>query len=366
MKVISSIQRACDSRRTAELLAIESERAAKLTAGYTCHLFPAAVAAGLGLRPVRVLCGASAGAESWGEQVVRADVCPHVKSFLGNVSRGRDLHSMIDRWVGLLTCDQMRRGMATLAGALGKEVSSLHAPATRTAEAGEYFALQVRKFVEDSERRDGRAFDSAVALAWQQSYDEAARVLASAAWSGTVSPLDLHHLFHLLFISDPLGLAAFFTDTMASAEPFRPERTVVLTGSPLAFEDTVLLEDLEARRIAVIPLHCTGLNAVEDGPALVGPDDAVSALALQAFRRPACMRSRPNGEVYERITAAIADTGASGMIVKCLTFCDHWYTERERMRRTFDLPVLVFDSDYALGGSERLRSRIDAFAEMLG
>jgi benzoyl-CoA reductase/2-hydroxyglutaryl-CoA dehydratase subunit BcrC/BadD/HgdB len=366
MKVLSNIQQACAARREAELASVKRDRAAgRKIAGYTCHIFPAAVAAGLGMRPVRLLCGASAESESWGEQVVRADVCPHVKSLLGNASRAKDLHGGIDRWIGLLTCDQMRRGMAALAGPLGKEVASLHVPATRTPEAGEYYALQMRKFVEDCEERDDRAFDQAAARAWQDAFDQATAVLARAAWSATVSPLDLHHLFHLLFISEPKGLAEFFADTLAEAEPFRAKRTAVLTGSPLAYEDTVLLEDLEQRGIAVIPLNCTGLNSVEDGPDRKGPADAISGLALRAFRRPACMRARPNAEVYDRIRGAIARTGAAGVIMKSLTFCDHWYTERERMRNTFGLPVLVFDSDYAAGGNERLLSRIDAFAEML-
>jgi benzoyl-CoA reductase/2-hydroxyglutaryl-CoA dehydratase subunit BcrC/BadD/HgdB len=314
---------------------------------------------------VRLLCGATADSQSRGEQEVRADVCPHVKSLLGNVREGRGLHGEVDLWVGLATCDPMRRGLGLLSSAMGREVYPLHLPATRTVEAEEYYAQQVGALVADLAARSGRAFDAAAALGWQREHDRAGAVLARAARAGTLSPLDLHDLFHLLFVARPEGLAAFFEEVIASATPFHAARRVVLTGSPLALEDTVLLEELVARGVGVIPLNCTGLNAVEDIAAPTATADAVRDLALQAFRRPPCARARPNRAVHDRIGTTLRQTGSAGLVVKCLTFCDLWYTERERLRGAFGVPALVFDSDYGDGGRERLLSRIDAFAEIL-
>jgi len=362
----SNLRRACAARRAAELDALRAGRAAGVpVAGYTCQAFPSAVLAGLGYRPVRLLCGATADAQSLGEREVRADVCPHVKSLLGNVRAGRGLHSEVDLWIGLSTCDPMRRGLGLLSSALGREVYPLHLPTTRTAEAEEYYAQQVGTLVTDLASRSGRTFDAAAALSWHLGYDPAAGVLSRAARSGELSPLDLHHLFHLLFVARPEGLAEFFEETISAAPPFRPAHRVVLTGSPVALEDTVLLEELETRGIGVIPLNCTGLNAVEETEPRPDTADVVRDLAVRAFRRPPCARARPNRVVHDRIGATLSETGAAGLIVKCLTFCDLWYTERERLRGAFGLPVLVFDSDYGEGGRERLLSRIDAFLEIL-
>jgi benzoyl-CoA reductase/2-hydroxyglutaryl-CoA dehydratase subunit BcrC/BadD/HgdB len=360
------VRQACVARREAELDALSAARATGVrVAGYTCQAFPAAVLAGLGYRPVRLLCGATADSQSRGEREVRADVCPHVKSLLGNVRTGHGLHGEVDLWIGLATCDPMRRGLGLLASAMGREVYPLHLPATRTAEAEEYFAQQVGTLVTDLAARSGRSFDVAAARAWQREHDRAAAVLGRAARAGTLSPLDLHHLFHLLFVARPAGLAEFFEETIAAAPPYRAAHRVVVTGSPVALEDTALLEELEARDIGIVPLNCTGLNAVEDCEAPEATADVVRDLALRAFRRPPCARARPNRAVFERIAATLRETGASGLIVTCLTFCDLWYTERERLRGAFGLPVLVFDSDYGDGGRERLLSRIDAFTEIV-
>lgn len=364
MKTLSDNE--CSLRAAEELDTLKRERTSGVkTVGYTCHAFPAAILAGLGLRPVRILCGTTADSESAGEKIVRADVCPLVKSLLGNVAERKGLHAMTDLWIGLYTCDQMRRGLNSLSEELGQEVHPIQLPATRTDEAARYYAWQVKRIVADIEARHGLRFDEERALLWQSAYDEAAAVLSRLARSGKISPLTLHQMFHLLFTAQPFGLAGFFEKIIAGPAAFRQKKTVLLTGSPLTLEDTALLEELENRGFGVIPLNCTGLNAVESEEYTIKGEDTITSLALAAFHRPPCARARPNTVVYDRIRHSLAETGAAGMIVKCLKFCDLWYTERERMRKTFDLPVLVFDSDYAEGGRERLFSRIDAFLEML-
>lgn len=365
MKNNSEIRRRCEDRLSSELGALKEFRASGgKVAGYTCHMFPAAVAAGLDLWPIRVLCGTSADSETAGERVVRADVCPHVKSLIGNTLENKGLHAEIDLWIGLQTCDQMRRGMDVISQRLGKEVHPIQVPATQTQEAAEYYALQVRRFVSDIEARYGISFCDEHALKWRHAEEKAATVLSKAARSGSISPSDLHAMFHLFFVARPFGLAEFFEEAIAASEIFRPSKRVILAGSPLTKEDTELFEELESMGIGVIPLNCTGLNTVEYGDN-VYHDDLISSLTYTAFNLPSCIRSRPNNEVYTRISETITATGAAGVIVKCLKFCDLWYTERERFRKTFDIPVLIFDSDYAAGGRERIATRIDAFLDML-
>lgn len=364
--IVSEIRKACTARLAEEIDAIKKHRASGLKVlGYTCHAFPAAVAAGLGLWPVRVLCGTSSDAESSGEKVVRPDVCPLVKSLLGNVLEKRGLHAEVDIWIGLYTCDQMRRGMNCLSQDLGKEVHPVQLPSTRTVEAADYYASQIRRFVSDIEARYNFNFNSEAAIKWQRERMAAATVLSLAARSGKISPLDLHIMFHLFFIARPNGLAAFFENLINTYAGFKSKRNIVLAGSPLSFEDTALLETLEKHGFSIIPLNCTGLNSLEGLDVPANNSDLPCSLAINAFNMPPCSRARPNDSVYKRISETLISAKASGLIVKCLKFCDHWYTERERMRRTFNIPVMVFDSDYAKGGNERVINRVEAFLETL-
>jgi benzoyl-CoA reductase/2-hydroxyglutaryl-CoA dehydratase subunit BcrC/BadD/HgdB len=335
-----------------------------------CHAFPAAAIAGLGLRPVRLQCGVSAASESEGERLVRADACPLVKSMLGNISAMRGLHAEIDMWIGLHTCDQMRRAHYLMSSELGQEVYPIQLPATRTEEAAGYYASQVRRLVNDITAIHGPSFDPEAAGRWHDDQAAAAEVLSRAARSGGISPLDLHAMFHLFHVARPGGLADFYRKTIDMAPAYESDLVIVLAGGPLALEDTVVLEALQDHGVSVIPLNCTGLNSVEtentdtthshaDGI------DVIERLALESFKTPPCARARPNATVFERIGKTLEQSGASGLLVKCLKFCDHWYTERKRLEGAFDLPVLVMDSVYAEGGRERLLGRTEAFIETL-
>lgn len=359
----------CRNRFVEELDAVRTAGGSGLkVCGYLCQAFPSAVAAGLGIRPVRLHCGVSATSESDGERHVRADVCPLVKSMLGNISSGSGLHRAVDIWIGLLTCDQMRRALMGLSENFGLEVHPIQLPATRTDESAAYYAEQIHRFVSDVNALHGLKFNHDEALNWHKESGAAASVLIKASRDMSISPLLLHAMFHLYFICRPDGLAGFFDETISSAPPFPARGKVVITGSPIAYEDTVLFEVLDRRGISALPLNCTGLNSVEprnDAISDIADGRLVEQMALEAFWRAPCARSRPNAAVYERLKENIKTSGAAGVIVKCLKFCDLWYTERERMREELDVPVLVLDTVYAEGERERLISRVEAFIETL-
>jgi benzoyl-CoA reductase/2-hydroxyglutaryl-CoA dehydratase subunit BcrC/BadD/HgdB len=150
-------------------------------------------------------------------------------------------------------------------------------------------------------------------------------------------------------------------------EPFEPRFKIATVGGVSCEEDEELYTFLAEKGACAVPLNCTGLNALEGvQPIEDCPDESiVEVLAARSFNSPACIRQRPNNDVYERISRTAAEVGASGIILKTLPFCDLWFSEKERMKASFDLPVLVLDSDYGVGTRERVRARCEAFLETL-
>jgi benzoyl-CoA reductase/2-hydroxyglutaryl-CoA dehydratase subunit BcrC/BadD/HgdB len=367
---VSSALEACRERHNAELEAIRADRASDAkVAGYLCQAFPAPVVAGLGLRPLRLHCGVSSRSMSDGERHLRADACPLVKSLLGNISSKHGFHAEVDIWAGLLTCDQMRRAIFMLSDEFGLEVHPIQLPATRSMEAAHYYAGQVKRFISDIEKLHGLRFDPEKALSWHDASMAAASVLTKAARSMDLSPLLLHAMFHLYFICRPYGLAEFFEELITSEPSFHCNSRMVVTGSPVAYEDTVLFEVLDEAGVSALPLNCTGLNAIESDKAamssITDDDRQVEHMALEAFWRAPCARARPNTSMHERLKDNVRTSGATGVILKCLKFCDLWHTEHIRMGKGLDVPLLVLDSVYAEGERERLRSRVEAFVETL-
>ena len=114
-------------------------------------------------------------------------------------------------------------------------------------------------------------------------------------------------------------------------------------------------------------MNCSGLHSVQDVCDLTGvPDDSViETLARSTFRSAPCIRRRPNDQVYEQLAETVNKTAAAGIILKTLPFCDLWYSEKERMKQTFPVPLLVLDSGYGEGVQNKNTGRIEAFVESL-
>jgi len=135
----------------------------------------------------------------------------------------------------------------------------------------------------------------------------------------------------------------------------------------LCNEDDTLIKILSERNVCSIPLNCTGLNMVEGLESIkeVSDKEIIASLSRIIYRMHSCIRVRPNTKVYDRIAEALDKTKAKGIIQKTLSFCDLWYTEKERMKQSFDVPVLVYDSTYGEGEVERVTTRIETFLEAL-
>ncbi len=52
--------------------------------------------------------------------------------------------------------------------------------------------------------------------------------------------------------------------------------------------------------------------------------------------------------------------------MKCLSFCDLWFTEKVRLKERYSLPVLVMDSGLKTGERERVAMRVETFIQSLG
>ncbi|MBN2587501.1 MAG: 2-hydroxyacyl-CoA dehydratase [Candidatus Fermentibacteraceae bacterium] len=361
----SPLQRACRDRIADELDSIRRFReGGGKTLGYLCCGFPEPVAAGLGLRPLRILHGASGQMEDAGGSLVRPDICPFIKVVLGGIFAGSEPFCLVDLWMGLATCDHTRRCFSRIAETAA--VHTVQLPSTRTGKAGGYYGWQMTEFVRQAERLLDVVYSPDTVMEHAAARCAAGKVLAEAALGGSLSPMDLHCLFHLFHLSDPKGLDETLRSLLKLADEFSPRFMVALTGGALTLEDTHILHLLEEKRVGVLPLGCSGLQSVPFAgmnglPVSASPE----GLADESFRSLRCPRSRPNDETFDYIGEAVRISGCSGILVKTLKFCDLWFTERERLRERMDVPVLVIDTSYGEGEAPRQRNRVESFLETL-
>ena len=152
-----------------------------------------------------------------------------------------------------------------------------------------------------------------------------------------------------------------------------PEGTkrILITGTPLAIPNWKLHHIIETSGAAVVCEEmCTGTryfeNLVDETQTTL--DDQYMALAKR-YMKNNCACFTPNTGRIEDILRLAKEYDVDGVIDVNLKFCSIYDIEGysvEKALKEAGIPVLGIETDYTDTDAEQLRTRIEAFVEMLG
>ncbi|MCX7720504.1 MAG: 2-hydroxyacyl-CoA dehydratase family protein [Dictyoglomus thermophilum] len=166
-------------------------------------------------------------------------------------------------------------------------------------------------------------------------------------------------------LGDPLFILSLLTgNSFTSSRPIRNSNglRVYLLSSMFPLDFVNYLSELG---IEVIYLDaCFGGNSLEEIKNYY--EDPFYALSKYYLRRVTCVR---NLDQEKRINL-IKDLKGNidGVIIYLLKFCDPLIYQVGRLREALkglDLPVLLIEDDYTLGNKGQIRTRVEAFMEMI-
>ncbi|MBU1740031.1 MAG: 2-hydroxyacyl-CoA dehydratase family protein [Proteobacteria bacterium] len=129
-----------------------------------------------------------------------------------------------------------------------------------------------------------------------------------------------------------------------------------------------LFQTIEAAGASVVLFDtCHGLKhyttLVEGGP------DPIIDLATRYLLRPSCGRLPGRRARLDRVGQLIDEYAIDGLIHSGLTYCDYSLFETpplEDFLKANQVPLLVLENDYLWSDAERLKTRIEAFLEVVG
>jgi benzoyl-CoA reductase/2-hydroxyglutaryl-CoA dehydratase subunit BcrC/BadD/HgdB len=159
---------------------------------------------------------------------------------------------------------------------------------------------------------------------------------------------------------------------VAAGEGVVPASTlrVLVSGSPMAVPNWKLHQLLETSGAVVVGEEsCTGtryfanLTPTSDG-SLDGQLAAIADRQLDVH----CACFTPNSERLDDIVALAGDAAADGVVHYSLQFCQPFAVEATKVERRLaqeSIPLLRIETDYSDEDSGQLRTRIDAFLEMM-
>jgi benzoyl-CoA reductase/2-hydroxyglutaryl-CoA dehydratase subunit BcrC/BadD/HgdB len=320
--------------------------------GYACSYIPVEILSAAGVKPYRLLHGEIKLAQD-GEKLVRVDACPLVKSNISYFLEHRDEFRCL---VGATGCDMARRMFDVLGDQIDIPILVMNNPRT---DKFTIFNDEVDWLIRELEN----IFQVKItpeAIGREIEKWEAARrhyrVLDEkrSARPSLISTTDLHKAvinYHKGDIDFP---------------PFVPEKAsenhrVYFLGSALPYEANPFLALFEERLRIVGDFNCgvsRFLNVKPEEPTLTGLKQAY-------YGQPPCIVKRPNRPFYEYIGRRLKELQCKGIIAWTLDYCDSFEFELKRIESRFDLPVLRIRSDLSRSNLGQLKTRIEAFAEML-
>ena len=366
--------------RPAEL--IEAQKEGRKVFGTFCVYVPdEVVIAANGI--VTGLCG---GSQFWvpgGETVLPKNTCPLIKASVGaRLGRTCPFFRIADMYVGETTCDGKKKAYEIL----GEDVPMyvMDVPQMKREKDIVKWKDEIAEFAKKVEEFTGNAITPeklADAIRICNEKRKALKRVYDARKSKTlpISGRDALLMMQISFFDDPERcaqmcnrLADELEERIRDGISVVPEGTkrILLTGTPLAVPNWKLHNIIETSGAAVVCEEmCTGTryfeNLVDETKTTL--DEQFLALS-ERYMKNNCACFTPNTGRIDDIIRLAKEYQADGVIDCSLKFCGLYDTEKYAVTRALNeagIPVLSLETDYEDSDAEQLRTRIEAFVEML-
>ena len=367
--------------RPAEL--IEAQKNGQKVFGTFCVYVPdEIVIAANGI--VTGLCGGSQFWVSGGEKVLPKSTCPLIKASVGaRLDRTCPFFRIADMYVGETTCDGKKKAWEILGRDVPMHIMDI--PQMKREKDIRKWAEEIADFAAVVEAFTGNEIEPEKLKEAIHIVNEKRKALARVfearkAKNIPISGKDALLMMQIAFFDDPVRCAQM-TNRLADELEQRIQdgvsvfpagtKRIMVTGTPMAIPNWKLHHIIETSGAAVVCEEtCTGTRYFER---LVDEsretlEEQYQALAAR-YMGINCACFTPNTGRIEDILRLAKEYNVDGVIDVNLKFCCLYDTEGytvEAALKEAGIPVLGIETDYDDADAEQLRTRIEAFVEMLG
>ena len=329
------------------------------------------------------LCG---GSQFWvpgGEKVLPKNTCPLIKASVGaRLDRTCPFFRIADVYVGENTCDGKKKAYEIL----GEDVPMyiMDVPQMKREEDIARWAHEIEMFAAAVEEYTGNKITPEKLAETIKVVNNKRKALARVyearkADKLPISGKDALLMMQIAFFDDPVRCAEMCNKLADELEQrikdgvsVFPEGTkrILLTGTPLAIPNWKLHHIIETSGAAVVCEEmCTGTryfeNLVDETQTTL--EGQYKALA-DRYMMNNCACFTPNPGRVEDILRLAKEYKVDGVIDVNLKFCSIYDVEGftvERALKEAGIPVLGIETDYTDSDAEQLKTRIEAFVEMI-
>ncbi|MGE0085569.1 MAG: double-cubane-cluster-containing anaerobic reductase [Desulfococcaceae bacterium] len=332
---------------------------------------------------VGLCAGAEAGKED-AEKLVPRNTCALIKSFIGfKLARLCPFTESCDLVVGETTCDGKKKAYEAFAEYVPMYV--MEVPQRKNACDRDLWKSEVMRYKAELEKLTGNVITAESLKKGIQICNNRRRALQRlnrlrAAVPTPISGRDVLLINQISFYDNPVRftqsintLCDQLEERIAKKQGIVPEKTprLMLSGCPMAVPNWKLPYIIESSGAVIVGEEsCIGTRNTRD---LVDESGETLEQMINAicdrYMKIDCACFTPNTERLDNIRAMAKELNADGVIHYALMFCQPYGHEAfkvEKALKEIGIPMLSLETDYSMEDMEQLKTRVQAFTEMVG
>lgn len=335
-----------------------------------------------------VCIGLCAGAEvgsGEAEKYIPRNSCALIKAFMGFKLAGLCPYvELTDLIVGETTCDGKKKAYEIFNEITGK-VYVMELPNMKGEEGRRLWKSEIIRLAEKLEKVMGKKFTvdnlrqgAVIANAKRKALQRLSSLRAAAP--APISGLDALLVNQVSFYDDPLRFTEKVNKLCNELEDRVKEGVgvasagaprVLLSGSPMAIPNWKIHSIIEGSGAVVVGEEsCVGERNFKD---LLNEDFSTLEEAYQRlagrYLSINCACFTPNTERMDDVLAMAKRLKADGVLHYAIQFCTPYMMEAYRVKNAVEkekIPFLRIETDYSMEDVPQLKTRIEAFLEMMG
>lgn len=376
---ISRLQKAVEEQKK---MYEEHKTGKSKNVAYLCSYTPQEILSAADVSHIRLIHSGSQREVRSGESITQSVFCDFTKSVLGAFEEKNELAAAVDKVYHFNTCDCMRK-TAEAIGVNYVPAAIFNLPRkSHSDEAKRFFSKELESFKKDLEQFTGSAISEDDIRKYIALYNQAKKYMRDiSAYRKADNPLFGSSEFQIIAQSYYyLPVERLLTeleyilrqldeaDVKEEKNAKRPIR-LMLAGGIVAEGDTKLVDIIEKQTGAVIVIedNCTGYSpfskSVEQNNESVYED-----LAEGYLNQAPCARMTPLTDRIEHSINLAKEYKVDGIIYGYLKFCPCYSIAKNEFIRKYqelNIPFIDMPMDYSKGDEGQIKTRLDAFIEVL-
>lgn len=350
--------------------------------GTFCVFVPEEIVLAADAIQVGLCAGAEIGKDA-AEKILPRNTCALIKSFVGfKLSRLCPYLESCDLVVGETTCDGKKKAYEIFVDYAPLYVMEI--PQMKNACDRDLWRGEVIRFKEKIEELTGNTITAAKLSQSIRVVNNRRRALQRlnrlrAAVPAPISGRDVLLVNQISFYDDPVRftenihkLCDEIEERVNAKQGIAPEGTprLMLSGCPMAVPNWKLPFVVESSGAVIVGEEsCIGTRNTRDlvdenGPSLEAMIDALA----DRYMRIDCACFTPNAERLDNVVSMAKELQVNGVIHYGLSFCHPYAIEAFKVDKALKeagVPMLSIETDYSMEDVEQLKTRVEAFVEMI-